>query len=70
MNKNDQQRDAEFKDLLREITRVQAEIRDAKRFDVYKQLHQNNNDLNQDMTGEDEVVEEEQYEEEGSEQMQ
>lgn len=37
---NDEKRQSEFQQLLAEIRRVGSEVRDAKRFDVYKQLHQ------------------------------
>jgi len=36
---NAQRRDQDFEQLLHEIKRVAAEVRDAKRFNVYKQLH-------------------------------
>ena len=53
--------------LLREIKRVGREVRDAKRFDVYKQLHVASQELgNIDSMGEQVINEEEedQYEEE------
>jgi len=36
---NAQRRDQDFEQLLHEIKRVAAEVRDSKRFNVYKQLH-------------------------------
>jgi hypothetical protein len=40
LEENAERRDREFKGLLAEVRRVGAEVRDAKRFDVYKQLHE------------------------------
>jgi cytochrome c556 len=36
LEENGGKREQEFKEMLREITRVASEIRDAKRFDVYR----------------------------------
>ena len=44
---NSETREQEFKSLLAEIRRVASEVRDAKRFNVYKQMHEESNQMSQ-----------------------
>lgn len=39
LESTEQHRETEFNAMLTQIKRVAAEVRDSKRFDVYKQLH-------------------------------
>ena len=51
LESNSETREQEFKSLLAEIRRVASEVRDAKRFNVYKQMHdEESNQMSQQMT--------------------
>jgi hypothetical protein len=66
LESTEQSRETEFNAMLTQIKRVAAEVRDAKRFDVYKQLHVAASQGNLDSMGEQVINEEEedQYEDE------
>ena len=66
LESTEQSRETEFNAMLTQIKRVAAEVRDAKRFDVYKQLHIAASQGNLDSMGEQVINEEEedQYEDE------
>ena len=59
LHQTEQYRLTEFKAMLAQIKRVAAEVRDAKRFDVYKQLHVETAQPSLDQTGEQVIHEEE-----------
>jgi len=58
LESNSETREQEFRSLLAEIRRVASEVRDAKRFNVYKQMHEESNQMSQQMTQMEEAEEE------------